>query len=78
MKLSSSLVYVSHGLLLQDLQDSDALDGLTKLEADISLHGGLEELNRLVTSLGMVSLPILLKLKTVSPTYWCHRMLFSD
>jgi hypothetical protein len=78
MKLSSSLVYVSHGLLLQDLPDSDALDGSTKLEADISHHVGLEELNGLLTGLGMVSLPILLKLETVSPTCWCCRMLFSD
>jgi hypothetical protein len=78
MKLSSSLVYVSHGLLLQDLPDSYALDGLTKLQADISLHGGLEELNRLVASLGMHSLPVLLKLETVSPTHGYLRMLCYD
>jgi hypothetical protein len=59
MKLSNSLVYVSYHPLVQDLPDSYDLDGLTKLEADISLHSGLEELNGLITSLGMVSLPIL-------------------
>jgi hypothetical protein len=53
---------------VQDLPDSYDLDGLTKLAADISLHGGLEELNGLISSLGMVSLPILHQLGTVSPT----------
>jgi hypothetical protein len=78
MKLPNSLVYVSYHPLVQDLPDSDGLDGLTKLEADISLHGGLEELNGLITSLGMVSLPILHQLGTVSPTHWYLRMLFYD
>jgi hypothetical protein len=54
---------------VQDLPDSYDLDGLTKLAADISLHGGLEELNGLISSLGMVSLPILHQLGTVSPTW---------
>jgi hypothetical protein len=78
MKLPSSLVYVSHDPLVQSLPDPHALHGLTKLEADISLHGGLEELNGLITSLGILSLPILQKLETVSPTSWFHRMLCSD
>jgi hypothetical protein len=78
MKLPSSLVYVSHHLLVQDLSDSYSVDGLTKLSADISLHGGLEELNGLITSLGMASLPILHQLGTVSPKHWYHRMLCYD
>jgi hypothetical protein len=78
MKLPNSLVYVSHHPLAQGLPDSYGLDGLTKLSADISLHGGLEELNGLITSLGMASLPILHQLETVSPIYWYHRMLFYD
>jgi hypothetical protein len=78
MKLPNSLVYVPHCPLVQDLPDSYDLDGLTKLAADISLHGGLEELNGLISSLGMVSLPILHQLGTVSPTHWYHRMLCYD
>jgi hypothetical protein len=78
MKLPSSLVYVSHHPLVQGLPDSHGLDGLTKLAADISLHGGLEELNGLITSLGMASLPILHQLGSVSPTHWYPRMLFYD
>ena len=68
MKLPNSLVYVPHCPLVQDLPDSYDFDGLTKLAADISLHGGLEELNGLISSLGMVSLPILHQLGTVSLT----------
>ena len=78
MKLPNSLVYVSYHSLMQDLPDSYGLDGLTKLEADISLHGGVEELNGLITSLGMPSLPILHQLGTVSPKHWYLRMLCYD
>jgi hypothetical protein len=78
MKLPNSLVYVSYHPLVQDLPDSYGLDGLTKLEADISLHGGLEELNGLITSLGMVSLPILSQLGSILPTHWYLRILFYD
>jgi hypothetical protein len=75
MKLPNSLVYVSYHPLVEDLPDAY---GLPKLEADISLHGGLEELNGLITSLGMVSLPILHQLGNVSPTHWYLRMLCYD
>jgi hypothetical protein len=78
MKLLNSLVYVLYCPLVLDLPDSYGLDGLAKLAADISLHGGLEELNGLVTGLGMVSLPILHQLGTVSPKHWYHRMLCYD
>ena len=78
MKLPNSLVYVSYHRLVQDLPDSYDFDGLTKLAADISLHGGLEELNGLITSLGMASHPIVHRLGNVSPTHWYHRMLFYD
>ena len=78
MKLLSSLVYVSLDLPMENLPDSDSLHGLTKLEADISLHGGLEELNGLITSLGMVSIPILCQQETVLPTHWYNRILCYD
>jgi hypothetical protein len=78
MKQPNSLVYVSYHPLVQELLDSYGFNCLTKLEADISLHGGLEELNGLITSLGMVSLPILQQLGTILPTHWYLRMLCYD